>query len=158
MSGAKAPSTPIGWSRARRRGSTGSTARRSALLAHTRNVAQTSGHQHAACAEPASAGRVYHEAAVDVRYWSLISRCKHCYMGQRLDRALKMPFEKVARTLEMWRLMGGWKLTILGGEPTLHPDYIRIIRLASSSATSTSSLPAMGSSNPHLANCRAEDR
>ncbi|MGQ0716178.1 MAG: radical SAM protein [Pseudonocardiales bacterium] len=73
---------------------------------------------------------MYHEAAVDVRYWSLISRCKHCYMGQRLDRALKMPFEKVARTLEMWRLMGGWKLTILGGEPTLHPDYIRIIRLA----------------------------
>lgn len=62
--------------------------------------------------------------------WSLISRCKHCYMGQRLDRALKMPFEEVARTLETWRLMGGSKLTILGGEPTLHPDYIRIIRLA----------------------------
>lgn len=57
-------------------------------------------------------------------------RCAHCYMGQRLDRALKMPFEEVARTLETWRLMGGSKLTILGGEPTLHPDYIRIIRVA----------------------------
>lgn len=57
-------------------------------------------------------------------------RCEHCYMGERLDRALKMPFDEVASTLETWRLMGGSKLTILGGEPTLHPDYIRIIRLA----------------------------
>lgn len=49
-------------------------------------------------------------------------RCQHCYMGERLDRALKMPFDEVAATLRTWRLMGGSKLTILGGEPTLHPD------------------------------------
>jgi radical SAM protein with 4Fe4S-binding SPASM domain len=57
-------------------------------------------------------------------------RCEHCYMGERLDRALKMPYDVVMNTLTTWRQMGGSKLTILGGEPTLHPDYIRIIRSA----------------------------
>src|SRR5262249_22696726 len=45
-----------------------------------------------------------------------------------LNRALKMPYRAVMETLTTWRQMGGSKLTILGGEPTLHPDYIPIIR------------------------------
>ncbi|GIM87857.1 radical SAM protein [Salinispora arenicola] len=57
-------------------------------------------------------------------------RCEHCYMGERLDRALKMPLDQITATLTTWRQMGGSKLTILGGEPTLHPDYIQVIRHA----------------------------
>ncbi|MGH3428998.1 MAG: radical SAM protein, partial [Mycobacteriales bacterium] len=57
-------------------------------------------------------------------------RCEHCYMGERLERALKMPFDKIAATLKTWRQMGGSKLTILGGEPTLHPQYVDVIRYA----------------------------
>src|SRR5579863_2189315 len=57
-------------------------------------------------------------------------RCKHCYMGDRLDRGLKMPWEEIVKTLTTWREMGGSKLTILGGEPTLHPDFIDVIRVA----------------------------
>jgi MoaA/NifB/PqqE/SkfB family radical SAM enzyme len=57
-------------------------------------------------------------------------RCEHCYMGERLDRALKMPLPQIVETLATWRRLGGSKLTILGGEPTLHPDYCASIRVA----------------------------
>ena len=57
-------------------------------------------------------------------------RCAHCYMGDRLERAITMPFEEVCATLQLWRKMGGSKLTILGGEPTLHPKFIEIIHYA----------------------------
>jgi radical SAM protein with 4Fe4S-binding SPASM domain len=58
-------------------------------------------------------------------------RCQHCYMGERLDRALKMPLTQIAEWLTTWRRMGGSKLTILGGEPTLHPDFTAAVRIAS---------------------------
>jgi radical SAM protein with 4Fe4S-binding SPASM domain len=57
-------------------------------------------------------------------------RCKHCYMGQRLETAEKMPLRQVMDILRTWRRMGSSKLTVLGGEPTLHPDYVNIIRAA----------------------------
>lgn len=57
-------------------------------------------------------------------------RCEHCYMGERLDRALKMPLPRIVDTLTTWRRLGGSKLTILGGEPTLHPHYCEVIRLS----------------------------
>ena len=53
-------------------------------------------------------------------------RCGHCYMGKRLESGVMMPKEKVFSTLQFWRKMGGSKLSILGGEPTLHPDFIEI--------------------------------
>jgi radical SAM protein with 4Fe4S-binding SPASM domain len=55
-------------------------------------------------------------------------RCQHCYMGERLDRAMKMPLPQITDWLTTWRRMGGTKVTILGGEPTLHPDFTEAVR------------------------------
>lgn len=57
-------------------------------------------------------------------------RCEHCYMGERLDRAMKMPLSQIIDWLSIWRRMGGSKVTILGGEPTLHPNFIDAVCLA----------------------------
>lgn len=57
-------------------------------------------------------------------------RCEHCYMGERLDRALKMPLSQIVNWLTTWRRMGSSKLTILGGEPTLHPNFTDAARFA----------------------------
>ena len=59
-------------------------------------------------------------------------RCGHCYMGERLERGKFMPTLEVKHHLQLWRKMGGSKLSILGGEPTLHPDFIEICRYAKS--------------------------
>ncbi len=69
------------------------------------------------------------------------ARCEHCYMGERLDRALKMPLPRIIETLATWRRLGGSKLTILGGEPSLHRTIARRSGRPVNSATSTSSLP-----------------
>lgn len=57
-------------------------------------------------------------------------RCGHCYMGERLERATVMPLEKIENLMVQWRKMGGSKLSILGGEPTTHPDFEEVIHYA----------------------------
>lgn len=56
--------------------------------------------------------------------------CGHCYLGERLERGITMPLDQVIRNLILWRKMGGSKLSILGGEPTLHPNFEEIIQYA----------------------------
>lgn len=58
-------------------------------------------------------------------------RCEHCYMGERLERALKLDLPQIIDWLATWRKLGGSKVTLLGGEPTLHPYFVDAIRAAS---------------------------
>ncbi len=57
-------------------------------------------------------------------------RCEHCYMGERLERAMKLDLPQIIDWLKTWRKLGGSKVTILGGEPTLHPYFVDAIRAA----------------------------
>lgn len=57
-------------------------------------------------------------------------RCKHCYLGKGLRNDLNMPKEKVFDLLEKIKMLGGKKLSILGGEPTLHRNFEEIIEYA----------------------------
>ncbi len=59
-------------------------------------------------------------------------RCKHCYLGKGLRNNLIMPKDKVFDLLAKINILGGKKLSILGGEPTLHKDFEEIITYANS--------------------------
>lgn len=57
-------------------------------------------------------------------------RCGHCYMGDRLARALALPYEQATGIISYCRRLGGEYITFLGGEPTLHPDLPRFVDYA----------------------------
>lgn len=54
-------------------------------------------------------------------------RCNHCYMGDRLEKAVDMPYEKIINTMNYCRRLGAENITFVGGEPTLHCDLSDII-------------------------------
>jgi MoaA/NifB/PqqE/SkfB family radical SAM enzyme len=57
-------------------------------------------------------------------------RCGHCYMGDRLERALEMPYDKATEIIDYCRRIGGTYITFLGGEPTLHRELPRLVDYA----------------------------
>lgn len=57
-------------------------------------------------------------------------RCGHCYMGDRLERGLKLSLEKAKQIIVNCRKLGAEYITFLGGEPTLHPDLPEMIDFA----------------------------
>src|SRR3984893_11373822 len=106
-------------------------------MPHLRGTRDGYGHarmpRHATAPEPERIDRVQYGRFRNVYLYITEAcqlRCKHCYMGERLERALKMPLSRIVSPLATWRRMGGSKLTILGGEPTLHPNYADAIRFA----------------------------
>lgn len=57
-------------------------------------------------------------------------RCQHCYMGSRLDNERHMPIALVDEILSTLRIVyGQYKVYLLGGEPTTHPQLDAILNL-----------------------------
>jgi len=52
------------------------------------------------------------------------SRCKYCLYE---DKTLILPFDKIVNLVDEAEALGIQSVTITGGEPTLHPDFFRII-------------------------------
>ncbi|TSC95358.1 MAG: radical SAM domain-containing protein [Parcubacteria group bacterium Athens1014_10] len=57
-------------------------------------------------------------------------RCRHCYMGDRLSNPKEMSLEKIIKILNYFKVIGHYKLYLLGGEPLLHPQIKEIITIA----------------------------
>lgn len=57
-------------------------------------------------------------------------RCRHCYMGDRLERGKIMDIEAAKRIIKFCYGIGARYLTFLGGEPTLHPELSTLISFA----------------------------
>ncbi len=57
-------------------------------------------------------------------------RCKHCYMGDRLDANRYMSPELIEQILSTLRIAyGQYKVYLLGGEPTTHPQLEQILAI-----------------------------
>ena len=57
-------------------------------------------------------------------------RCGHCYMGERLERGRAFTLDNGITMIRYWRRMGGRFLTLVGGEPSLHPRLPDLVEAA----------------------------
>lgn len=57
-------------------------------------------------------------------------RCPHCFAEAGAPRAVEMSTERILRLLDEWAEMGVFSVVITGGEPSIHPDFLSIVRHA----------------------------
>src|SRR5579871_2753464 len=54
-------------------------------------------------------------------------RCGHCYMGDRLERGLSLTEKRALSFISNCRKLDAEYITLLGGEPTLHPALPNLV-------------------------------
>ena len=57
-------------------------------------------------------------------------RCRHCLLDCTPDLGRQVPREAVMEIIRGFARLGGERLMITGGEPLLHPDWIKILSFA----------------------------
>lgn len=57
-------------------------------------------------------------------------RCPHCFVEGGVARNLELSTERIYRLLDEWAEMGVFSVVITGGEPSVHPDFLAIVRRA----------------------------
>jgi radical SAM protein with 4Fe4S-binding SPASM domain len=57
-------------------------------------------------------------------------RCPHCFVEAGAPREVEMTTERILRLLDEWAEMGVFSVVITGGEPSIHPDFLKIVRYA----------------------------
>lgn len=55
--------------------------------------------------------------------------CKHCYRSSGMARDTELPFKSIDAFLNDFSRNGGVVVELTGGEPMLHPDFFKIVRL-----------------------------
>lgn len=56
--------------------------------------------------------------------------CAHCYINGGHARKDEMPTSEFYRLLDEMAAMGVWAVAFTGGEPTLHPDFVSLVKHA----------------------------
>lgn len=57
-------------------------------------------------------------------------RCPHCFVEGGLPRRSELSTGRIMRLLDEWAEMGVFSVVVTGGEPTIHRDFIAIVRHA----------------------------
>jgi len=57
-------------------------------------------------------------------------RCPHCFVEAGAPREVEMSTERILQLLDEWAEMGVFSVVITGGEPSIHPDFLRIVHYA----------------------------
>lgn len=78
-------------------------------------------------------------------------RCRHCYLGD-VNNFFDMDINAAKTLLEKTVRLGATKLTILGGEPTLHPFLPKIIKITKDLGFAYVRLDTNGEFSPNLLN------
>ena len=56
--------------------------------------------------------------------------CSHCYVSAGTARDNELATEEIFRLIDEFAEMGVWAIAITGGEPTLHKNFVEIVRYA----------------------------
>lgn len=56
--------------------------------------------------------------------------CPHCYIDGGIERENELTTEEILEIIDDIADMGVWAIAITGGEPTLHPDFSKIVQYA----------------------------
>ncbi len=54
-------------------------------------------------------------------------RCNHCFVGDMLNSKVEMPFDLIKSIIHESAINGVNSITLLGGEPCLHPRIVDIV-------------------------------
>ena len=53
--------------------------------------------------------------------------CKYCFAGSGIYNSTELPYKSIVEAIDNLMTLGNMHFLIMGGEPTLHPDFLRII-------------------------------
>lgn len=59
-------------------------------------------------------------------------KCPHCYIDGGMARDNELSSEEIIAVIDDLADMGVWAIAITGGEPTLHPDFVKFVQHARS--------------------------
>ncbi|OIO46187.1 hypothetical protein COX24_03700 [bacterium (Candidatus Gribaldobacteria) CG23_combo_of_CG06-09_8_20_14_all_37_87_8] len=75
-------------------------------------------------------------------------KCLHCYLGEAKQE--DMPLKEYTNIVQQLVKMGASKLTLLGGEPTLHPLFFKFITVAKKQGVNCVRVDTNGSFNAKI--------